>query len=82
MKEQKETVLITGTGRAGTTFLVLLFTFMGFDTGYTIHNYQKKIYKNCGSGLEFNWNSQNFINKNPQFISKIKKHFRNSILKL
>lgn len=34
-----EKILITGTGRCGTTFLIKLFTFLEFDTGYSKYNY-------------------------------------------
>lgn len=43
-------ILITGTGRSGTTFLTQLFTALGFDTGYdhpTAH-----FYKTCNAGYE------------------------------
>jgi hypothetical protein len=38
--ESNEKILITGTGRCGTTFLIKLFTFLGFDTGFDKTNYQ------------------------------------------
>ena len=39
-------ILITGTGRCGTTFLIKLFTFLGFDTGYDKSNYASYIFFN------------------------------------
>lgn len=45
-------ILITGTGRCGTTFLITLFTFLQLDTGFTKENYKKYIFANCGSGME------------------------------
>jgi hypothetical protein len=33
----KRHILISGTGRAGTTFLVQLFTALGFDTGFDLN---------------------------------------------
>jgi hypothetical protein len=43
-------ILITGTGRAGTTFLTQVFTALGYDTGYdhpTAH-----FFKHCNAGYE------------------------------
>ena len=35
-------LLISGTGRAGTTFLIKIFSFLGFDTGFNELNYKIK----------------------------------------
>jgi hypothetical protein len=45
-------VLITGTGRSGTTFLVQLLTELGLDTGYTPKNVDANIDGHCHAGLE------------------------------
>ena len=45
-------VLITGTGRAGTTFLVRLLTELGLDTGYTVEEAQRGVDVHCRAGLE------------------------------
>ena len=45
-------VIITGTGRAGTTFLVRLLTELGLDTGYTRRNWSRGYYAHCDAGLE------------------------------
>lgn len=43
-------VVITGTGRAGTTLLMQILTRLGLDTGYAdIH---EEIYENCNAGME------------------------------
>jgi hypothetical protein len=43
-------VVITGTGRAGTTLLMQILTRLGLDTGYSdIH---EEIYENCHAGME------------------------------
>ena len=47
-----EKILITGTGRCGTTFLIKLFSFLDFNTGYNRNNYKLSIYSNCNSGME------------------------------
>ncbi len=66
-----EKILITGTGRCGTTFLIKLFTFLEFDTGFNINNYSNYIFNNCNSGMELNIDSENYILKNPEFILNI-----------
>ncbi len=46
-------IIITGTGRAGTTFLMQLLTELGFDTGYSPGEMPAKIDQHCHAGLEF-----------------------------
>src|SRR5689334_19108131 len=46
----KHHLIISGTGRAGTTFLVQLFTALGLDTGFS--DLQSAIYENCNAGME------------------------------
>jgi hypothetical protein len=48
-------ILITGTGRCGTTFLIKLFSFLNFNTGFNKDNYKVFIFSNCNSGLEKNY---------------------------
>lgn len=45
-------IVITGTGRAGTTFLVQLLTELGQDTGYTGENWRRDYDEHCAAGLE------------------------------
>ena len=68
-----EKVLITGTGRCGTTFLIKLFSFLGFNTGYNRDNYKPCIISNCNSGMERNYEEDYYILKNPTFMSDIEK---------
>jgi hypothetical protein len=79
-----EKILITGTGRSGTTFLIKLFTFLGYDTGFTKENYKKFIYKNCNSGLEKSYKENHYILKNPLFLENINEiiNDKNIIIKL
>ncbi len=49
---KRHKVIITGTGRAGTTFLVQLLTTLGLDTGYTMANWRKDYHDHCAAGLE------------------------------
>ena len=48
------TVFITGPGRSGTSFLVQLFTRLGFDTGYLPYDegYDPKVRAGCETGPE------------------------------
>jgi hypothetical protein len=48
-------VIISGTGRAGTTFLVQLLTSLGLDTGFASPT--SGIYENCNAGMEFETNA-------------------------
>lgn len=66
-----EKILITGTGRCGTTFLIKLFSFLDFHTGYNRNNYKLSISSNCNSGMERNYKDNYYILKNPTFISNI-----------
>ena len=50
-------VLITGTGRTGTTFLVQLLTNLGLDTGYTRQN--MTLFEYARAGLEHNVTHKN-----------------------
>lgn len=50
MVEPSHHVVISGTGRAGTTFLMQLLTELGLDTGFTSPH--QGIYENCHAGME------------------------------
>lgn len=62
---------ITGTGRSGTTFLMILYTNLGLDTGFTESNYQDNIYAECNSGMEKSYTHQPNIIKNPEIMHQI-----------
>jgi hypothetical protein len=64
-------IYISGTGRCGTTFLIKLFTFLKFNTGYTKESYTRSIIKNCNAGMEKRYNDNYHVLKNPDFINKI-----------
>lgn len=66
-----EKILITGTGRCGTTFLIKLFSFLDFNTGYNRDNYKLSISTNCNSGMEKNYKDNYYIVKNPTFMMNI-----------
>jgi hypothetical protein len=72
MSHQPESkILITGTGRCGTTFLIKLLSFLGMYTGFTRENYKRYIFTNCNSGLERQYHEPYPILKNPSFISEM-----------
>ena len=62
----KHHVIITGTGRAGTTFLVQLLTELGLDTGFT--DSSSGVYESCHAGMEWDIRDPNsrYIVKNPR----------------
>jgi hypothetical protein len=66
-------ILISGTGRCGTTFLIKLFTFLNFNTGFTKETYMNFISTNCNSGMEKSYNDNCYILKNPTFVDKVEK---------
>jgi hypothetical protein len=66
-----EKILITGTGRCGTTFLIKLFSFLNFNTGYDRNNYKLSISSNCNSGMERSYKDNYNVLKNPEFIADI-----------
>lgn len=60
-------IVITGTGRAGTTFLVQLLTKLGLETGFSSQD--MPLYENARAGLECDVRDKNapYIVKNPWF---------------
>jgi hypothetical protein len=74
-------ILITGTGRSGTTFLIKLFSFLGFNTGFDRENYKNFIFENCNSGMERNYSSEYDVLKNPAFIANIEEIYKNIKIK-
>jgi hypothetical protein len=58
-------VIISGTGRAGTTFLVQLLTRLGLDTGFL--DPRAGVFENCNAGMELDIRSPDapYIIKNP-----------------
>jgi len=64
-----EKILITGTGRCGSTFLMKIFSFLGFHTGYNRENYMYFIPPGQKEGLEKTHRQEYYISKNPQFLT-------------
>jgi len=77
-----EKILITGTGRCGTTFLIKLFSFLDFNTGYDRSNYNLSISSNCNSGMERNYNDNYYILKNPLFLKNIEYIVKDTSIKI
>jgi hypothetical protein len=73
MKAPAHKVIITGTGRAGTTFLVRLLTELGLDTGYTRQNWPRDYFTHCDAGLEHDLAEPGapYIVKNPALCEKL-----------
>jgi hypothetical protein len=73
MTEPSHKIIITGTGRTGTTFLVQLLTELGLDTGYTRQTWGRDYYEHCGAGLECDIMAENspYIVKNPNFCETL-----------
>ena len=65
-------ILISGSGRSGTTFLMLIYIFLDQNTAFSKANYLNYIYESCNSGLETGYNNNEaLINKNPEFMNKV-----------
>ena len=77
-----EKILITGTGRCGTTFLIKIFSFLDFDTGFNKNNYKNFIFSNCNSGMEYHHNEKYYILKNPTFLSNIEQIIGDKSIKI
>lgn len=70
---QDNKLLITGTGRAGTTFMMRLFTLLGFRTGYNPDMLHTFIDMKCKAGMECDRNSYNSVDivKSPWLYNDI-----------
>jgi hypothetical protein len=77
-----EKILITGTGRCGTTFLIKLFTFLDFNTGYNRDNYNLSVVSNCNSGMERDHNENYYVLKNPYFMVNIENIIKDTSIKI
>lgn len=66
-------VVITGTGRSGTSFLVELMTHLGFDTGYSPDDVYSKKHKIARAGLEADIRQAHvpYIVKDPNFCDYV-----------
>jgi hypothetical protein len=69
-------ILISGTGRAGTTLLVQYFTALGFDTGFTLDQALQRIDPISKSGLErgFKRGDLFYVSKSPHYSTSLLEH--------
>ena len=89
---KKGKIIITGTGRAGTSFLVVLLTRLGLDTGYKpyIEDFNEKIRAGCEYKLFSNNLKQQQkllkntprILKHPKFSHKLAGLLKKKLLKV
>ncbi len=68
-------IVITGTGRCGTSFLMHLFTALGFNTGYNLDECKQHLERSrCDGGIEHSIGTELFnksdIVKNPAWFYK------------
>ena len=61
-----EKIVITGTGRAGTTFLIRLFTLLGLPTGFRPEHVSR--IAGANAGMELKIEAAPLIIKNPEII--------------
>lgn len=69
-------ILISGTGRAGTTLLVQYFTALGFDTGHTLETSRSQVNSISNAGLEHTLSGQfgkrlPYVAKAPRFAKTL-----------
>lgn len=67
-------LIITGTGRAGTTFLVRLLTALGQPTGFDQQSWRRDFFDHCAAGLEHNAIAPGspYIVKNPDLCVSLR----------
>ena len=67
-------IVITGTGRAGTTFLMQLFAALGFDTGYSLAQAIAAVDETSHAGLEQHFvdsRDNPYVIKSPWFAEQL-----------
>jgi len=79
INRKKHHVVISGTGRAGTTFLVQLLTHVGLNTGF---NAKSEINQNCHAGLEYDVRTEGipYIVKDPRFCEYADDILKNPLI--
>lgn len=77
-------VIISGTGRAGTTLLVQYFTFLDLDTGFKKENVLSSVDSISKAGLEHDLRTENLpkIIKSPWFADQILEVLSNGRVKI
>ena len=66
-------VIISGTGRTGTTLMVQLLTNLGLDTGFTSDD--DHVYQTCNAGMERSLTEEKapYIIKNPGYCETLEE---------
>jgi len=52
MNNKEHRIMVTGTGRSFTSLLMAIFTYVGWDTGFTEESINKYLGDKCGCGME------------------------------
>jgi hypothetical protein len=70
-ESRKHHLIISGTGRAGTTFLVQLLTELGLDTGFS--DPMSRVFANCNAGMEWDIRQPDapYIVKSPHLCAQL-----------
>jgi hypothetical protein len=71
-------IIVSGTGRAGTTFIMKIFSFLGLDTGFNPKRFEKHVDPVANAGMELyigfiKGYRVPYILKSPAFIEHIHK---------
>ena len=74
-------IIITGTGRCGTTFLMLIYSYLKEDTGYK-RDPERHLYKNCNSGLEKGIRESYRIIKSPFLLTQLREEMEKEEIKI
>lgn len=76
-------ILISGTGRAGTTVLVQYFTALGFDTGFTLDQAVRKVDPISTAGLEHQLDQViPYVSKSPLYTDTLGAHLDDGSLRV
>jgi hypothetical protein len=77
-----EKILITELDVVEQLFLIKLFSFLEFDTGYNRNNYKSSISSNCNSGMERKYREKYYILKSPTFMHNIENIVKDTSIKI
>jgi hypothetical protein len=72
-------VVVSGTGRAGTTFLIQLFTCLGLDTGYQPDSIEVPLLSRAGLEMDIRAPNAPYIVKNPHLCDLAEEVLTSSV---